>query len=162
MRKILSVAFIELVMVLISIMYVPHPWIVPTIVGVTIPIGLCLVWLSRNDIKLLLDPATRRTLRDYEQYKKEKERQAIAPLLAHIRGIRSNPFMGEPSIDYEKGRVTAPLVIRRSWRGHILSVAVWIANRPWWVNWLVTERIIFKTARILGYTPKEDEVSPHD
>ncbi len=86
----------------------------------------------------LISPTQRIIKRGEAKSRREKD----ARVKRAIADMRKNPWLGDIEvIDYEKGLVEAVGRPPRTWRYHLLSAAMWTANRPWWVEWDITERI---------------------
>lgn len=67
-----------------------------------------------------------------------------------ITSMKQNPLLGNiEALDYERALVEAAARPPRTWRYRLRKAAVWTANRSWWVEWRLTERVLFWVYRKL-------------
>ena len=85
----------------------------------------------------------RREVAKHEVLQRNRVRERDRVIAGHLREIKRTPWLGKPQYDLPSGRIRAPIQPQRTWRGRVMNVAVWFANRPWWVEWPITERSIF-------------------
>ncbi len=83
---------------------------------------------------------TERIIRRGEAKSRREKDERVGRAIADMKG---NPFLGNVEvIDYERGIVEAEVRPPRTWRYRLRKAAVWTANRSWWVEWQLTERVL--------------------
>ena len=92
------------------------------------------------EIRRMISP-TDRIVRRGEEQLGQKRRSRVRRV---VSDMKKNPWLGNIKvIDYEKALVEAVGRPPRTWRYRLRKVAVWTANRSWWVEWQLTERVLF-------------------
>ena len=101
-----------------------------------------LIALYLPDVREWLDPANRviRRAKAEEKRKADEREQSTKEV---INRLRETPCLSGVYLDPTDGTVGAYMRVPRTWRRFLIKVAVWTANRRWWVDWPVTERILY-------------------
>ncbi len=94
------------------------------------------------EIRLLIDGPKRRTTREYQRYRKDAERKKIDQLTEQRKRLEAHPWASDVRHNFDEGYIEAIARPPRTWWRYSLRRALgWTANRPWWVEWPITERV---------------------
>ena len=103
---------------------------------------IAFVIVAWPEIRLWMDGPRRRTTREYQRYKKDVERQRLDQFTEQRKRLEDHPWAVDVRHNFEKGYIEATARPPRTWWRYGLRRALgWAANRPWWVEWRITERI---------------------
>ncbi len=113
---------------------------------------IAITWTRMPAIKSWLDPVAKAEKRHRNQImkdqtkEKENKRERFRP---EIKGIRRNPLLVKPILDSESGVVEVTVASPQTLRWRVVRILVWLANRPWWVSWSVTDILLSWVAKRL-------------